>query len=333
MRNLKSGFILSYISIFIQSIISILYTPVMLRLLGESNYGLLQLAISTMSSLSILSFGFGSSYMRFYSQYKADNDNNAISVLNGMFTIIFISVSILSLIVGGFITMNTSTLFGKSMTASEIKLLKTLLGIMTVNLAFTFPCSISDSYIIAQERFSFQKILIIISSLLNPMLTFPLLIMGHGAVSVAICMTAITVIKLLCGTVYCIKKLNMRFCFAFDKNVFKQLSVFSFFVFLNIISDQINWNVDKILLGMSRCKKCSRLFSRFSIQRIFSYIFLCTFVTYDAKGTYAYRKPCRQQRNKQIFCVIRQSAVCRYGLYLFYNNRSRQTFYQTLVGD
>ena len=134
--------------------------------------------------------------MRFYSQYKADNDNNAISVLNGMFTIIFISVSILSLIVGGFITMNTSTLFGKSMTASEIKLLKTLLGIMTVNLAFTFPCSISDSYIIAQERFSFQKILIIISSLLNPMLTFPLLIMGQGAISVAICITAITVIKL-----------------------------------------------------------------------------------------------------------------------------------------
>ena len=53
MRNLKSGFILSYIAIFIQSIISILYTPVMLRLLGESNYGLLQLAVSTMSSLSI----------------------------------------------------------------------------------------------------------------------------------------------------------------------------------------------------------------------------------------------------------------------------------------
>ena len=107
MRNLKSGFILSYISIFIQSIISILYTPVMLRLLGESNYGLLQLAVSTMSSLSILSFGFGSSYMRFYSQYKADNDNNAISVLNGMFTIIFISVSILSLIVGGFEHINS----------------------------------------------------------------------------------------------------------------------------------------------------------------------------------------------------------------------------------
>lgn len=250
MRNLKSGFILSYISIFIQSIISILYTPVMIRLLGESDYGLLQLAISTLSSLSILSFGFGSSYMRFYSQYKAANNSNAISVLNGMFTIIFVSVSILSLIVGGFITLNTSVLFDKSLTVVEIKLLKTLLGIMTLNLAFTFPCSISDSYIIAQEQFSFQKILIIISSLLNPMLTFPLLITGHGPVAVAMCMTVITVIKLICSMLYCIKKLNMRFNFVFDKKVFKQLSIFSFFIFLNIISDQINWNVDKILLGI-----------------------------------------------------------------------------------
>ncbi len=82
------------------------------------------------------------------------------------------------------------------------------------------------------------------------MLTFPLLIMGHGAVSVAICMTAITVIKLLCGTVYCIKKLNMRFCFAFDKMFSNSFRYFRFLYFLNIISDQINWNVDKILLGM-----------------------------------------------------------------------------------
>lgn len=42
----------------------------------------------------------------------------------------------------------------------------------------------------------------------------------------------------------------MRFCFAFDTALFKQLCVFSFFVFLNIVSDQINWNADKTLLGI-----------------------------------------------------------------------------------
>ena len=32
------------------------------------------------------------------------------------------------------------------------------------------------------------------------------------------------------------------------------------------------------------------------------------------------------------FCVIRQSAVCRYGLYLSYDNRSRQTFIKLWSG-
>lgn len=249
-KYLKSSFILSYIAIFIQSLISIVYTPVMLRLLGQSDYGLLQLAISTIANLGILSFGFGSSYLRFYSRYKADNDDSAIAALNGMFTIIFTAAALLSLIAGGFITLNAGMIFSQSMSAQEISSLKVLLGIMTVNLAFSFQCNIFDSYVISHERFIFQKMLIIIAALLNPMLTMPLLIIGKGSVAVAICMTAITLIKLISGMVFCIKHLGMRFCFTFDKALFKQLFVFSFFIFLNIISDQINWNADKTLLGI-----------------------------------------------------------------------------------
>ena len=247
---LKSGFILSYTAIFIQSLISIVYTPVMLRLLGQSNYGLLQLAISAIANLGILSFGFGSSYLRFYSQYRSENDKHSIAVLNGMFAVIFSAAAVLSLIAGCIIALNAGVIFSQSMSAQEISSLKVLLGIMTINLALSFPCNIFDSYITSQERFTFQKILIIITALLNPMLTFPLLIIGKGTVAVAVCMTAITLIKLISSAFFCIKRLNMRFCFAFDTALFKQLCVFSFFVFLNIVSDQINWNADKTLLGI-----------------------------------------------------------------------------------
>ncbi len=247
---LKSGFILSYIAIFIQSLISIVYTPVMLRLLGQSDYGLLQLAISTIANLGILSFGFGSSYLRFYSRYRTERNDRAVAVLNGMFAVIFLGAAVLSLIAGGIITINTGIIFSKSMTVQEISSLKILLGIMTVNLALSFPCNIFDSYITAQERFTFQKILIIITALLNPMLTLPLLLIGKGTIAVAICMTGITLIRLIASAVFCVKRLGMKFCFALDKTLFKQLCVFSFFVFLNIVSDQINWNVDKTLLGI-----------------------------------------------------------------------------------
>lgn len=46
-NQLKAGAILSYISLFIGNIVSVLYTPLMIRLLGQSEYGTLNLALST----------------------------------------------------------------------------------------------------------------------------------------------------------------------------------------------------------------------------------------------------------------------------------------------
>ena len=137
MRNnrLRAGFFLSYTAIFIQSIISLLYTPFLIRHLGETDYGLLQLAISTIANLSILSFGFTGSYMRFYAPYRADNDFSSAAKLNGMFLIIFLSASLLSLIAGGIIIAGTDLIFSRTMTAQQTGTLKILLLIMTVNTA------------------------------------------------------------------------------------------------------------------------------------------------------------------------------------------------------
>ncbi len=259
--QLKSGFILSYAAIFIQSLISILYTPVMLSFLGKSGYGLLQLAISAIANLGFLSFGFGSSYLRFYSKYKAADDKKAISSLNGMFAVIFSAAAVISLFAGGIITANTTQIFSNSMSTSEISLLKPLLAVMTINLALSFPCNIFDSYIISQEKFVFQKFLIIVTALLNPMLTFPLFLFGKGALSAALCITFITFIKLTASMIFCVKRLKMTFRFVFDITLFKQLFVFSFFVFLNILSDQINWNVDKTILGVLKGSESVTVYS------------------------------------------------------------------------
>lgn len=248
--RLKSGFILSYTAIFIQSIVSIVYTPVMLRILGQNDYGLLQLAVSAISNLGILSLGFSGSYMRFYSEYKSRGDKAAIASLNGLFMMIFTAASVIALAAGFIIASNADVIFFRAITETQTKTLQTLLIIMTVNIALSFPCSVFDSYIISQERFSFQKSLIIITSLLNPMLTLPVMLSGGGSLGVAVCITAVTLIKLAASGFYCVRRLGMSFRLQPDVTLFKHLSVFSFFIFLNIVSDQINWSVDKLLLGM-----------------------------------------------------------------------------------
>lgn len=249
---LKSGAILSYTAIAVQSLISILYTPVMLRLLGKSNYGLLELAVSSIAHLGILSFGFSGSYLRFYTSRSAAKDKTALASLNGMYAAVFACVSLLALIAGGVITAFTDKIFAASMTAREIESLRLLLGIMTVNLALSFPCSIFDAYITAHEKFVFQKTLVILTSFMNPLFTLPLLLIGKGSAWVAVCMTLITLIKLATGGFYCIRKLGMKFIFRFEHGLFKELFSFSFFVFLNIVSDQINWGADKTILGIAK---------------------------------------------------------------------------------
>ncbi len=64
-NQLKFGAALSYISLGIGNVISILYTPIMLRLLGQSEYGLYNLSNSIIGYLGVLDFGIGNAVIRY----------------------------------------------------------------------------------------------------------------------------------------------------------------------------------------------------------------------------------------------------------------------------
>ena len=57
MNQRKAGTLLSYLHILVSNTISIIYTPYMLQMMGQSEYGLNGTAASFVSYLSILSFG------------------------------------------------------------------------------------------------------------------------------------------------------------------------------------------------------------------------------------------------------------------------------------
>ena len=88
--QLKIGSLLSYIQMFLGVIVSLAYTPIMLELLGQSEYGLYNTVASTISLLSLLNLGFNSGYIRYYSKYKKDNDFESIWKLNGLFLLVFL---------------------------------------------------------------------------------------------------------------------------------------------------------------------------------------------------------------------------------------------------
>lgn len=222
----------------------------MLRLLGQSEYGLYQLVYSVVSYLSLLSLGFGSSYIRFYSRANEEKNKEEIEKLNGMFLLIFFAISFICIFCGIIMINNIKAIFGTGLSDSEYKIAKILMMLMIFNLALTFPNSVFNSYISAHEEFVFQKMLTVLQNIMNPFITLPLLILGYGSIGMVLVTTFLTMAAFIANIVYCLKKLNMKFRFRnMQLSKFKELWSFTFFIFLNQIIDQINWSVDKFLLG------------------------------------------------------------------------------------
>lgn len=246
----KAGVVLSYASEAVKILVSLIYTPIMLRLLGQSGYGLYQLVYSVVSYLGLLNLGFGSSYLRFYSRYKVKNDEDGIARLNGMFMVIFCIISVICILSGIVMIKNIHGIFGNGLSNSEYETAEILMWLLVINLAFTFLDSVFNCSITAHEKFFFQKLLILLQNLCSPFLTFPLLVKGYGSVGMVSITTFLTVSVLISDVFYCLKKLHIQFCFRSLKfSLFKEMWTFTFFIFLNQIIDQINWNVDKFLLG------------------------------------------------------------------------------------
>lgn len=246
----KVGVLLTFAGESIKILSALLYTPIMLRLLGQSEYGLYQLASSTISYLSILSLGFVNAYFRYYSRYNIHGDTDGVARLNGMFLLVFGFLSSVCVILGAVIVAEAEVIFGSKLSAQEIDQAQIMMLILVVNMATTLFNSVYYCYIMACEQFIFQKLLTVLKNLLGPVLTLPLLYMGMSSVAVVLVTTILTIAVFISNAVYCHKKLNMHFSFKdLQFSQLKEMCAFTFFIFLNQLVSQANWSVDKLLLG------------------------------------------------------------------------------------
>lgn len=249
-KQIAIGAVLSYVYIAIGAVITLLYTPFMIRILGKSEYGLYNTVASVISSLSILSLGFGSGYIRFFSRYKVEDRKDDIAKLNGMFLIIFSVIGMIAFICGLFLSNHLELVFDTGLTNQELQKAKVLMIMLTINLAISFPASVFTSIITSQEQFIFQKVIILVKQVVSPLVCIPLLLMGCGSVGMVASSVVISLIVDIVNIVFCFSKLDTHFVFHdLPREVLKGLAIYSGFIAINMIVDQINLNIDKILLG------------------------------------------------------------------------------------
>lgn len=251
MNQLKVGAALNYVSICLNMVVGLLYTPYMLRMLGQSEYGLYSLAASIIAYLTVLDLGFGNAIVRYTAKFRAEGKQREQEKMFGMFFILYIGIGIIAMIAGSVLSLNVENMFSRAMTESEVHRTRIMLWLMTFNLAFTFPMSIWGSIMSAYERFVFQRIVSIIRSVLNPVVMVLLLVVGYKAIAMVVVTTIFNVATLLVNWWYCKYRLTIKVRFAKFKWAFlKEVSIYSFWIFLNAIMDRIYWSTGQFVLGI-----------------------------------------------------------------------------------
>lgn len=248
-KQLSVGIVFSYLAIAAKLLSGIVYTPIILHSLGQSEYGIYSLCLSFTGYLTIFTGGMNAAYVRYYVQTK-ENGNERIEKINGIFLKIFLVLGITGAICGIMAAMNAEYVFGSKILPDEYDILKKSLYVLAFTVLFSSSNGIFSSAIIANEKFVVGKLVELLNTIIVPVITIPFLISGSGSVIILEINLVASIFVFVFDAVYAIKKLRLKIEFGkTDKILLTSIITFASFIAIQGIMDQLNWQIDKYILA------------------------------------------------------------------------------------
>lgn len=246
--EIKKGAIIGYITIFVNIITGLLYTPWMINKIGTADYGLYT-ATTVFLSYFLLDFGLGTSLSRFVSKFKEEGDfqkiNNFISVVAKIFLLIDLLI-FLSITIAYFFL---SDIF-QGLTPEEISKLKIIFCIASFFSILSFPMTTINGMLVAFEYFKILKLSDLVYRCLLVLLMVIVLSLGYGLFSLVFIHGLIGLFVSIFKIYFFFRKekLCIKWTF-FDKNIAKQLFNFSAWVFVISIFSRLMMSFAPTVIG------------------------------------------------------------------------------------
>ena len=248
-KQMSAGVVLSYLVIIVQFVTGLVYTPIVLRSLGKSQYGIYSLCTSFMGYLTIMNSGINAAYVRFYVQTKVQ-DQKKIPGLNGMFLKIFIILAFITLFGGWCVGIFSPQIFGDKISPDEYVLVKQCFFFLSINSFVNVINCVFSSIITANEKFIFAKTITLIMTVAKPIFTIPFLLRGYDCVIVIIINMCVSIVTVIVNALFCIRVFHTRFYLKErDMVLLRDIIQFSGFIVFQSIMDQLNWQIDKFILA------------------------------------------------------------------------------------
>lgn len=246
----KTGSILSFVTLFLETFTALLFTPFLISSFGPAEYGVYTLVIALASYLSLLDLGVGNSIVRFMAKYRANNDVEEQRKFLGATLIYYLAIAAIAGAIGAVLVMAFPALYATGLSPQEIELAQTLLRLTIVNIVITLATSSFASTVLAYENYVLVRGSGIASVVLRVGIGFVLLSLGFKSVAIFALNTILSIATRLLMTGVVVFKLKLVPKFkGIELAKVKEIVAYSGMILLQMVATQINSMADQVLIG------------------------------------------------------------------------------------
>lgn len=250
MTEIKKGVVLNYLNMAIGSLIPLFYTPIMLRLLGQDEYGLYKLSSSVTGYLGLLSMGIGSAILRNLIKARTEGGHAEEQRVFSLFLIIYKCIAALILLVGAILVFNLDVWYADSLDSEALRKMQILVAIMACQSAMSFILGPYYSLITAHEKYIFAQSIGIFLTVLGPVSNLIALFLGYASIGMAVSSFIVSIIGQIIYMWYVSQKLYIHTQYKnLPWNLVSEIFIFSFWIFLGQITSMLNNSADNLLIG------------------------------------------------------------------------------------
>lgn len=248
--QLRVGVLLNYINMGIGTLIPIFYTPIMLKFLGQTEYGLFKLSSSVTSYLSLISLGLGSAITRYLIKAMTESGKEEEERVLGLFVVIFQVIAVISMVAGLIIMQFLPVWYNASLDAEQLHRMTIIVFLLVCNMALNFSVSPFISLVTTHEKFIFLQCMNIVTTCIGPLLNLVILFLGFASIGMALASLIVSIFTRVCYFVYIRKKIQIRPVF---KNLpfflLREIMEFSLWIFVANIVGQLYNATDTVMIG------------------------------------------------------------------------------------
>lgn len=247
-NQIKIGAILSYLSIGINIIAGLVYTPWMVDTIGKSDYGLYTLS-NSLITLFLVDLGLSSAVSRYVAKYRAegrqDKVNNFLGAVYKLYLIID-AVIFIALII---IYFCIDSIYVK-LTPAELGKFKVVYLISASFAVINFPFVTFNGILNSYEEFVHLKLADVIYRILLVALTVITLLLGGRLYGLVVVHAIVGLIIIVYKWIVVKKRIKLRVNWKYsDFSLYKDIFGFSIWVTISSLAQRLVFNITPSILG------------------------------------------------------------------------------------